>query len=160
MACPPEFVFNCYYAFVQCHICRAGEGSKDLKYKPIAPTPALDSHPEYTPLNRAKAREGRQNNKVGRKVEARVSKAIGARHNISSQGFDSQLEALQLKIEVKCRVSPKSTPWPTKEEWGKAMMTGIDIFIITDPSHDKQARVCMPLETLKALLEAVDKAPK
>lgn len=93
-------------------------------------------------------------------VEARISHSIGAKHNISSQDFDALLEALQLKLEVKCRVSKKGPPWPTKEEWGKAQATGIDVFIITDPAHDKEARVCMSLDTFKALLNGVDKGMK
>lgn len=107
---------------------------------------------ENGPTKRAKAKRGRDLNKRGRKVESRVSKLIGAKANPSSQGWDSLLEDLNLKVEIKSREGTNKF-WPTKEEWEKAIATDIDLLIITEQSGDKNARVCMTIDTLLTLIE-------
>lgn len=160
MDCPTNYRFNCKYADIHCYKCRGTGNSPDLLYSPLNNNLPIETHPTYIneAPNKLKAKlKGRKANKQGRKAEERVNTTLGAKHNKTSWGWDGLLEKLSLRLEIKCRLKGTSPQWPTKEEWSKAQATGIDIFIVTSPEGDKTARVCMSLDTLKVLLQDIDK---
>lgn len=131
---------------------------KDLHYNPICERPPISKHPYYIdPKEQSRrSKKGREANKVGRKVQSRIAQKLEATDNKSSWGWDCRLKELNLTLEVKSRGSD-SKPWPTKEEWQTLLVEGIDMLVITEHSNDKGARVCMPLNTLIELLDAIER---